>query len=109
MKKKLADAIARNVKKDFETYFLSGNLKNTLNVEPTRNGYRVNIPAERYDFKKWNKEGVIVYLGTGSYASAVDKGGGFSGRHKKYVSRSIETSIHEWAIKNRLKVRVRYE
>lgn len=107
--KDLAETIAKHIKSDFDIIFLSGNLKATTIVEPNPNGFNIVIPAERYDLKRWNKEGVVVYLGVGSYAQAVDKYGGFSGKHKRYIERSIEKSIHEWATRNRLKVRVRYE
>ena len=107
--KSLAEMIASHMKDDFRNVFLSGNLRDTIYTEPTPGGYNVYVPAERYDLTKWSKDGVVVYLGEGSYAQQVNKTGGFSGRHKGYVDRGIENAINQWAMINGYKVRVTYE
>ena len=88
----LANEILTEIKKDFEVTYLSGNLRDTLKVYPTEDGITVEIPAQRYDIKKFTKEGVIIYT-EGSYAQAVDEYGGFSKKHKDYVERAILKAI----------------
>jgi hypothetical protein len=92
----LAMLIEDEIKKEFSVAFLSGNLKNSIKIEKGNgNGYNVIIPAELYDIGEWKKTGVKVYK-QGSYASMVDKDGGFSGTHKDYVNRCINKAITRW-------------
>lgn len=98
----LAELIKEHIISGFEDKHLSRNLMNTIQVRKTDNGFEVDIPAEMYDLKKWNKEKVVVYTGQGSYAQRVDVTGGFSRKHKAYVEYAIEESITKWIQKNNL-------
>lgn len=99
----LALMIMNEIKVDFEQVFLSGNLRDTLYVEPTENGVNIVINAEMYDLLQYKKKGVIIYTGEGSYASEVDKVGGFSFKHKDYINRAIQSGISQWMQKYNLK------
>ena len=72
-----------------EIFILSQNLINTINVYQTDNGWAIDIPAECYDISLYNKKGIIVKTGKGSYAQSVDKSGGFSKTHKNFISCSF--------------------
>lgn len=96
LKGKLAIKIAKYMGADFDEIFLSGNLRDTIKIERIQNGWRVEVPAQRYDIKKFKEEGAVVYTNKGSYASAVDEYGGFSKEHVSYVERAINQAISEW-------------
>ena len=94
--KLLAMLIQDEVKKEFSLTHLTGNLKDTIKIEKGKNnGYNVIISAKLYDINYWKKTGAKVYR-NGSYASAVDKTGGFSGMHKGYVDKCINRAIERW-------------
>jgi hypothetical protein len=102
MIKDLSIMIMNEIKADFEVIFYSGNLRDTLYVEPTGNGVKVVIEAEMYDLLQYKKNSVIIYTGEGSYANEVDIKGGFSGKHQDYVIRSIQNGITQWFLKYNL-------
>ena len=64
--KRLAERIERNIKNDFEKLHITKNLIDTIQVAIYQDKVEITIPAERYDFKKWNKDKVVVYNNTGS-------------------------------------------
>lgn len=108
MKKELAELIADNIKKEFADVHYTGNLAATIKIYQTENGWAVEIPAERYSFAEYQKAGVIVpYEKGGSYASSINKTGGFSGKHKGYVEKCIEAAIHQWMTRNHIQGRMR--
>ena len=108
MKKDLVKLIVENFKKEFFTVHFTGNLMDTIEIHQTEDGIAVEIPAMRYSFEKWEKEGVIVpYEKGGSYASQVDKTGGFSGKHKGYVDKCIDLAISQWLTKYHINGRIR--
>ena len=92
---RLAEKIERNIKNDFERIHITRNLIDTIKVRIFEGKVEIEIPAERYDFKKWNKDKVVVYNNTGSYAQAVDFYGGFSKTHKIYVENAIYDALVE--------------
>lgn len=92
----LAMLIEDEVKKEFNFTHLSGNLKDTIKIEKgSTGGYNIIISAKLYDIAKYKEEGVKIYR-PGSYASEVDKTGGFSGTHKEYVNKCINKAIDRW-------------
>lgn len=94
---KLTDYIIENIKADFEVVHLSGNLRDTIVVSKTANGFSIEIPAQIYNLPLFRKEGVVVYTGVGSYAQEVNKTGGFSHKHIGYVELAIYNAIERWA------------
>lgn len=92
----LAMLIEDEVKKEFNFTHLSGNLKDTIRIEKDGDSrYNVIISAKLYDIAKWRDEGVKVYR-NGSYASEVDKSGGFSGTHKDYIDKCVNKALERW-------------
>ena len=59
-------------------------------------GTSVQINAPTYDVGQYREKGVIIHDNKGSYASANDTEGGFSGEHKDYIQRAIEYSIEKF-------------
>ena len=100
-KQRLARMIADKVREDFLEVHLSGNLMNTISTYHDGAGdFVVSVPALKYDLDLYRKKGVTVTLpGKGSYASEVDKSGGFSGKHKNYAERAVFSGIEEWMAK----------
>ena len=105
--KQLADYIVEYIKADFQTIYLSGNLRDTITIEKTSNGYKIEIPAEMYDVQRFKNTGAIIYTGQGSYASEVDKTGGFSGKHTNYVDRAISLGLFKWGFKQGINYRLK--
>lgn len=85
--------------------FITRNLINTITIEKTETGFKLNIPARMYSFKEWNKNKAIVPYGNGSYAQRVNVTGGFSGVHKNYVERAIDKAINRWLRENKYKTK----
>ena len=106
MKKRLAELIVERIKANFQNKFISQNLINTISIYETENGWAVDIPAECYDITEFNKKGVVVYNGKGSYAQAVNKSGGFSKSHKNYVEKAINEAIAIWKNEQGIKGKV---
>lgn len=102
---KLAELVQKYIKEDFEAVHLSGNLMETIKINRTATSIEIEVPAERYDIKRFNKEGVIVYTGNGSYAQAVDIWGGFSKTHKNYIEDAIKQAVQEWLISENIRAR----
>lgn len=86
---------------DFLEYNFSLNLIKTMELVEKHNGWKLKIPAKRYDQEKYKNEHIIVYTGKGSYANAVDNEGGwvidhYTGHHIGYVSKSINYGINRF-------------
>lgn len=97
----LAEKIKNHLKDEFEELHLSGNLMDTITIDHDGDGYLVKIPAKVYDILQFYKTGAIIYReDKGSYAQEVNITGGFSGRHKGYVEKSINNAINEWIAEN---------
>lgn len=103
----LTKLILEELKKEFETVRLSGNLINTIKVYSNEGKWFIEIPAEMYDINKYKKSGVVVHNRKGSYASQVDKSGGFSGKHVDYVDRCIQNAIQKWIKQNNIRGKVK--
>lgn len=103
----LALKIESKIIEEFKYIHVTFNLADTIKVEKTPRGWKVFIPAEIYDIRKWYDEGVIVYTGEGSYAEAVNQEGGFSHTHKGYIEDCINYAIQEWMKENNIKGVVR--
>ena len=101
----LALMIKEHIINGFTIKHLSTNLMNTIVVRKSEKGFEVDIPAELYDLKVWNKDKAIVYTGEGSYAQRVDVTGGFSRTHKAYVEYAINDSIKKWVQKHNLNMK----
>jgi hypothetical protein len=71
----LADLIVQNIKADFESKKMSGNLMNTIQVLENENGIEIVIPARTYNMLLYQTQKVIVHTSHGSYASKLDKEG----------------------------------
>lgn len=102
----LANYIIQEIKEEFSIIHFSGNLKDTILLEETEDGYDVVITAQLYDVEYFEQHGVIVYDREGSYASEVDKKGGFSRKHRGYINRCINTAIDKWMADNQYEGKV---
>ena len=110
MKFRLAHLIEQAIKNDFKYVHLSGNLMDSIDIyqdiytyidedsgKPVRSEkIIVDITAPRYSIATFLRTGAIIPTGRGSYASTVDKKGGFTGKHKEYAERAISTAISIW-------------
>lgn len=97
----LALLIEDEIKKEFTFTHLTGNLKDTIRIEKNGNeGYNIIVSAKLYDIAKWKETGVKEYR-PGSYASQVDKTGGFSKKHKDYIDRCINRALDRWLTSKR--------
>ena len=84
----------------------SGNLLKTMTINYNGKRYRINIPAPKYNRKKWEQEHIIQYTYKGSYASDLDIRGAnkwighkeiLTGEHKDYIDRAITKAIEVWS------------
>lgn len=103
MLKTLADIILEEIQRDFEIVYLSGNLRDTIDIERTAEGFRIVVNAKMYDVLQYRQNKTIVYTGQGSYAEEVNKTGGFSGKHVGYIEDAIHSGIRTWMNKYGLK------
>lgn len=106
MKRQLAEFIKQAIIQEFSTIYFSGNLRDTIMIEETEDGYDVVIPAQLYNVDYYMEHGVILYDRMGSYASEVDKQGGFSKTHTNYVERCIQQAITLWMSENQIEGKV---
>lgn len=106
-KRLLADLIVEYIKKDFAYIHFSGNLSATIQIEEDASGLRVIVPAEKFDIGMYKAKGEIVYTHNGSYADSVDREGGWSGRHKNYIEKSIKAAIYRWLLERKIEGKVR--
>lgn len=106
LKHELALMIKNEIEEEFKNIHLSRNLMETIEIEETDSGYDVVIPAYIYDIETWYKHGIVAYTSGKSYASQVDKTGGFSGKHKGYVERCIKRALDKWMAKNNIEGKV---
>ena len=113
----LANMVAEAVKDDFRRVHLSGNLMDTIIVQKTERGYKVEIPAQVYDMKLYQTRKVIVYK-AGSYASKLnDEGSEFFDykrwkwvmprNHIGYADRAAHEAAEQWAKMNGKEIIVR--
>lgn len=107
--------ILEKLKEEFQTKYMSKNLVNTVEVKNQDDKIEIIIPAKVYNMLKFQKEGVVIHTGKGSYASKLDKEGSEfyaypqgtkkgskrvkPGNHKDYVDRVIEKAVNEWMAK----------
>lgn len=92
----LAKCIEEAFREEFELVHLSKNLIDTMKIEVTDTGVVVDIPAMKYNMKKFRETGIIKYYYRGSYAEQINKTGGISGQHTDYVERCIQRGIDLW-------------
>ena len=92
----LAKCIEEAFREEFENVHLSKNLINTMKIEITDSGVIIDIPAMKYNMKKFRETGIIKYYYRGSYAQQINKTGGLSGKHVDYVEKCIEKGIQDW-------------
>lgn len=87
----IASGIVKRVQMDFEAVHLTGNLAATTTASRVSpNEVKVSIPAVRYNLSAFKKLGVIEYQPEkGSYASTVNRTGGYSKTHTNYVTYSV--------------------
>lgn len=113
----LANMVAEAVKDDFRRVHLSGNLMDTITVQKTEDGYRIEIPAQVYDMKLYQTRKVIVYK-AGSYASRLnDQGSEFFDyvhwrwvmprNHVGYADRAVHEGAEIWGQMNGKEVIIR--
>ena len=109
---RLTQLIVDNIKENFATKKLSGNLINTIQVYNTESGVKIEIPARTYNMLLFQKQGVVVPTSHGSYASKLDdegssfiiypgEGRGGSYRiyprnHKNFVETAISNALNVW-------------
>lgn len=108
--RKLAMLFENNIKEEFATKHLSGNLMNSIEVIEGEDYFQIVIPAKIYNFYQFQKTGVVIPRGMGSYASKLDtqgsefvlypdKGGRIFKKphnHIGYVDRIVEDSLDSW-------------
>ena len=108
----LVKLIVKNIKEEFAIKHLSGNLARTIKVYRTGdNEFAIHIPAQTYNMLEFQKHGVVIYNGQGSYASKIDNQGSqfliypqegrkgsfriYPGNHQGYINKVINRSIME--------------
>lgn len=102
----LADLIVENIADNFKYAHKSYNLVKTITVNKTENGIVIDVPADRYDRKKWEKDKVVVYLNNNkSYASLLDHSKS-NPNHVNYVEDSINNAIATWLTNNKQEAKV---
>lgn len=98
----LAYLIERNIREEFSSKKLSGNLVKTMKVEEGEDGeMRIIIPAEAYDMYMYLTKGIIIHNGRGSYAQKLNDEGSYIfgksiGNHKGFVQKAIDRALTEW-------------
>lgn len=121
--KLLAIIINQHLQVEFYDKFLSGNLKNTIEIEDLGKEIRVHIPAEKYNMLQYQTKGVVIHNGRGSYASQLDEEGSsfmvyplgtkkgsykVSPRnHIGYIDKVIDESIREWRDRIKTKTEIK--
>ena len=92
----LAKCIEDEFKEEFRIVHLAKNLVNTMKIEVQDNNVIIDIPAMKYNMKKFRETGVVKYYYRGSYAQQINITGGLSGKHEDYVEKCIERGIQKW-------------
>lgn len=92
----LAKCIEEAFKEEFRNVHLAKNLVNTMKIEVTDTGVVIDIPAMKYNMKKFKETGVVKYYYRGSYAQQINNTGGLSGKHVGYVEECIKKGIEKW-------------
>lgn len=104
--------ILRKIYEEFDVKHLSGNLMNTLQIIAEKDSVKIVIPALKYNMSLYQREGVVVPNGRGSYASILDSQGsefyiypdyGRKGsylikphNHIGYIEKVITEALREW-------------
>ena len=101
----LANLIVKFIQEDFRTVHFSGNLYKTIVVRQEDDKIVVEIPAQKYDIERYIKDKTIVYT-SGSYAEEVNQTGGFTGKHKDYIDKSVDAAISYWLKQNNINGKV---
>lgn len=101
----LAKCIEEAIREEFKTSHLSQNLVNTIKIEQYNGVVTIDIPAMKYNMKKFKETGVIKYYYRGSYAEQLNQ----RGEHKGYVERCIEKGIEKWMAQKGVSCRVSYD
>lgn len=104
----LAKCIEEAFREEFRNVHLSKNLVNTMKIEVTDTGVVIDIPAMKYNMKKFRETGVIKYYYRGSYAEQINNTGGLSGKHKDYIEECINKGIQKWLAQKGVEGRVGY-
>ena len=92
----LAKCIEEAFKEEFKNVHLAKNLVNTMKIEVTDTGIVIDIPAMKYNMKKFKETGIVKYYYRGSYAQQINVTGGLSGKHVDYVEECIKKGIENW-------------
>ena len=92
----LAKCIEEAFREEFELVHLAKNLVNTMKIEVTDTGVIIDIPAMKYNMKKFRETGIVKYYYRGSYAEKINIDGGLSGKHEGYIEKCIKQGIQKW-------------
>ena len=87
------DAREYLVNEEYNTVHLSYQLAMTSKVLIVDDGTSLMIDAPTYDVGQFRAKKILIHDNKGSYASANDTEGGFSGKHKGYIQRAIQYAI----------------
>lgn len=104
----LAKCIEEAFKEEFRYIHLAKNLINTMKIEVTDTGVIIDIPAMKYNMKKFRETGIIKYYYRGSYAEQINNTGGLSKKHEGYVEKCIERGVQKWLAQKGVSGRVSY-
>ena len=102
----LAKCIEEAFVEEFEHTHLAYNLVKTMKIQVTDNGVLIDIPAMKYNMKKFRETGIVKYYYRGSYAQKINETGGLSGKHKDYVENCIKKGIEKWLAQKGVQGRV---
>lgn len=114
----LAFLIVKHIREEFRLKKMSGNLVNSITISRENGKIKIEIPAQTYNMKKYQTEGVLIHTSNGSYASRLDeKGSEFyiydeSGKRKKveprnhvgFLERCVRDAIAEWQSTSKVSV-----
>jgi hypothetical protein len=95
-KLELAKCIEEAFREEFKIVHLAKNLVNTMKIEVVDGVVTIDIPAMKYNMKKFRETGIIKYYYRGSYAEQINNTGGLSGKHEGYIEKCIETGVSKW-------------
>ena len=99
----LAKCIEEAFREEFELVHLAKNLINTIKIENNNGVITIDIPAMKYNMKKFKETGVVKYYYRGSYAEQINNTGGLSGKHVGYIERCIEKGVQKWLYERRIR------
>lgn len=106
LKLSFALILKEELRKEFEFVHFSKQLYNSIQIVPGDDGkIHVLIPPQMYDINFYKKRGIIKHISQNSYAMAVNRYGGFSGKHKDYIPRCIYNTIRRWQSENNISIK----